>query len=218
MSQIATQNIGIKISWHARYGSRASHLSLAWTIIVVFLPLCSPVSAIEIEPTRMHIDAALEHGRSAARDRIPPDRLYAWFGSSQDLEPRGFLMTKIIGLRVMAAHFALRGEHPSESEIRSILNEPALLVSATLYGDHSTFAVDSYMLLVQRQQIIKPTKVRFDGRANRTSVWPASPRYQAKIVASFAYAEIDPRAQTRISVFPASGGELSFDVDFATID
>jgi hypothetical protein len=215
---MGTQYERSMMSWHVCYGSRASHLSLAWTIIVVLLALCPPVSAIEIEPTRTHIDAALEQGRSAARDRIPPDHLYAWFGSSQDLEPRGFLMTKIIGLRVMAAHFALRGEHPSESEIRSILNEPALLVSATLYGDHSTFAVDSYMLLVQQQQIIKPTKVRFDGQANRTSVWPASPRYQAKIVASFAYAEIDPRAQTRISVFPASGGEFSFDIDFATID
>ena len=186
--------------------------------ILVFLSPCSHIFALEIDPTRAHINGALEDGRKAALERMPPDRLYAWFGSSDELEPRGFLMTKIVGLRVMAAHFALRGTQPSESEIQTILDEPSLLVSVTLFGDHPSFAVDSYLVLVQQERIVKPSKVRFDGRANRTQVWPAAPRYQAKIVASFLYTEIDPHVRTRVSVFPASGGEVSFDVDFAAID
>jgi hypothetical protein len=174
--------------------------------------------AIEIDPSRVHIDTALEQGKTAALQRIAPDRLYAWFGPLDDLEPRGFLMTKVVGLRVMAAHFALRGEHPSESEIQSILNEPSLLVSVTLFGDNPMFAIDSYMLLRQPDRMIKPSKVRFDGRAARTRMWPTAPRYRAKIVASFPYAEIDPRAKTRISVFPSAGGEVTFEVDFSTIE
>ncbi len=176
------------------------------------------VSAIEVYPTRAHIDSALEQGKIAALQRIPPDRLYAWFGSLNDLEPRGFLMTKVVGLRVMATHFSLRGERPSESEIQNILDEPSLLVSVTVFGDHPTFAVDSYILLGQEERTIKPIKMRFDGRAARTQVWPAAPRYQAKVVASFPYIEIEPRAKTRISVFPGTGGEVSFDVDFGAID
>jgi hypothetical protein len=184
----------------------------------MFLIPFGQVFAIEIDPSRAHIDAALEQGRTAALQRIAPDRLYAWFGPFDDLQPRGYLMTKVVGLRVMAAHFALRGEHPSESEIQSILDEPSLLVSVTLFGDRPTFAIDGYMLLRQQDRMIKPSKVRFDGQAARTRVWPTAPRYRAKIVASFPYAEIDPRAKTRLSVFPSAGGEVSFEIDFSTIE
>jgi hypothetical protein len=60
--------------------------------------------------------------------------------------------------------------------------------------------------------------VRFDARGGRTSVWPASPAFQAKIVASFAYADLNPTAKTTLSVFPSGGGEVTFDLDFAAID
>jgi hypothetical protein len=193
---------------------------LQWVCPAIFMVFLSfgQVFAIEIDPRGAHIDTALEQGKTAALQRVPPDRLYAWFGPLDDLEPRGFLMTKVVGLRVMAAHFALRGEHPSESEIKSILEEPSLLVSVTLFGDRPTFAVDSYMLLRQQDRTIKPSKVRFDGRAARTRMWPTAPRYRAKIVASFPYAEIDPHAKTRISVFPSAGGEVTFEVDFSRIE
>lgn len=187
-------------------------------VILIFLMPLEHVSAIEVHPARAHIDSALEGGKVAALQRIPPDRLYAWFGSTNDLEPRGFLMTKLVGLRVMATHFALRGEQPSESEIQNILHEPSLLVSVMIFGDRPTFAVDSYILLRQKERNIKPTKVRFDGRAARTQIWPAAPSYQAKVVASFSYAEIDPQANTRILVFPGAGGEVPFDVDFGAIE
>ena len=177
----------------------------------------APVAAIEMRPPAAEVAAALEQGRAAAKDRVPPDRLYAWFGSSEPFEPRGFLMTKLVGLRVMAAHFALRGEQPSEAEVQRILDEPSLLVSVTIFGDGPAFAVESYLVLVQGESIIKPQTVRFDGRAQRTTVWPRAPAYQAKVVASFPYAEFDPHAPTKISVFPRAGGEVSFDLDFSAI-
>ncbi|WP_447977009.1 hypothetical protein [Candidatus Nitrospira bockiana] len=187
-------------------------------VLLLVLGLHEPVHAIDLAPSRERVSAALEEGKRAARDRVPPDRLYAWFGSGEDLEPKGFLMTKLVGLRVMATHFALRGETPTEAEIEKMLDEPSLLVSVTFYGDRPTFAVDAYVLLLQGDRLIKPIKIRSDGRARRSSAWPRSPAFQAKVVASFPYAEIDPTAKTRISVFPAGGGELSFDLDFSTID
>jgi len=36
-------------------------------------------------------------------------------------------------------------------------------------------------------------------------------------VASFAYADFDPTAQTTISIFPAHGGEVTFPLDFSQI-
>jgi hypothetical protein len=126
-------------------------------------------------------------------------------------------MTKMVSLTVMATHFALRGETPTEHDIRQILDDHTLLISVILFGDRPTFAVDSYMLLFQGEYTIKPVKVRFDGQAARTLVWPRQPAYQAKVVASFSYADLHPDAVTRISVFPAGGGEISLNVNFSEI-
>ena len=190
-----------------------------WLPVIVLTVLATdfPVAAIEMRPPEHAVAAALEQGQAAAKDRIPPDKLYAWFGSSDPFEPRGFVMTKLVGLRVMAAHFALRGEQPNEAEVQRILDEPSMLVSVTIFGDGPAVAVDSYLVLVQGDRIIKPQTVRFDGRAQRTSVWPRAPAYQAKVVASFPYTEFDLHAPTKISVFPRAGGEVTFDLDFNTI-
>lgn len=182
---------------------------LAWT---------GAAGAIDTRPEPARIQAALERGKAAAAARIPPNQLYAWFGGKNELEPRGFVMTKMAGLAVMATHFALRSETPAEADIRQILDEQAMLISVTIYGGHPAFARDSYMVLTQGGHTIKPAKVRFDGQANRTSVWPKMPAYHAKVVASFPYGEFDPRARTRISVFPSAGGEVAFDVDFSQVE
>lgn len=174
--------------------------------------------AIEAAPTPEHVRVALERGQAAAKARTPPTELYARFGGASKWEPRGFLMTKLSGLTVMAAHFALRSEQPTEADIRQILDEKAMLVSATIYGDRPAFARESYLVMTQGARTIKPVTVRFDGEAQRTSVWPDAPAYQAKVVASFAYAEFDPRARTRILVFPPAGGEVAFNVDFARVE
>lgn len=174
--------------------------------------------AVEVHPSPAQVTQALERGRSAARVRTPPDRLYAWFGPDTELEPRGFLMTKMAGLAVMSAHFALRSESPSESDIRQILDEKTLLVSVTIFGNRPNLAVEAYMVLVQGGRSIKPIKVRFDGTAVRTSAWPHAPAYKAKVVAMFAYDDFDPLAKTAVSVFPASGGEITFALDLSRIE
>lgn len=186
---------------------------LAWMLV-------SPgtAGAIVVQPASEQIQAALERGQGAARGRTPPNELYAWFGGASEQEPRGFLMTKLAGLAVMATHFALRSEQPAETDIRQILDETTMLVSVTLYGDRPAFARDSYMVLTQGAKTIKPIKVRFDGQASLAPTWPRTPPYRAKIVASFLYAEFDPLAATRISIFPSGGGEVTFDVDFSNVE
>ena len=51
----------------------------------------------------------------------------------------------------------------------------------------------------------------------RSAAYPESPRFKAKVVASFAYTDFDPTAQTTISIFPANGGEVTFPLDFSKI-
>ena len=91
------------------------------------------------------------------------------------------------------------------------------LISATIFGNVPTFAVDSYMVLDQAGKTIKPVTIRFDGQATRSAAWPEAPRFKAKVVASFAYADFDPQAPTTVTVFPANGGEVAFSLDLSTI-
>lgn len=195
--------------------SRVNMVGALALIMLCFFPFGS--WAIEVFPTKAQIDQEVENGLQAARERVPPNQLYAWFGSDKELEPKGFLMTKVNGLTVLASHFGLRGEEPSELEIQRILAEETMLVSVTIFGGTPTFAKDSYLVLKQGEKLVKPVNVRFDGVAHRTVVWPNAPRYKAKIIGSFRYDGFNPKAMTTILVFPSKGGEEAFEVDFSRI-
>lgn len=178
-------------------------------------------AAIEVQPSAEQVRQALERGRAAATSRVPPVELYSWFGPPSDpaneFHPRGFLMTKLSGLAVMSAHFALRSAQPTDQELQRVLDDKHLQISVTLYGDRREFAQNTFVMLTQGDRKIMPTHVRADATADRTSAWPKSPAYRAKVVASFVYGDFDPLAKTQLSVFPRGGGELSFDLDFAAI-
>ena len=173
--------------------------------------------AIDSQPSQEAIRAALDRGAEAARQHQPPDTFYTRFGAADDLHASGFLITKLAALSIMATHMGLRGTQPDEADIAQTLDGKTMLVSATIFGNMPNFAVDSYMVLDQTGKTIKPVTVRFDAQANRSAAWPEPPRFKAKVVASFAYADFDPLADTLITVFPANGGEVTFPLDFSQI-
>jgi len=176
-----------------------------------------PAHAIDVHPTAEQIQTALDQGKEAAQKRRPPDSFYVRFGVTDEVQPKGFLITKIGALSVMATHMALRGLQPSKADVAQVLEGKTMLITTVILGDTPNFAVDSYMVLDQGGKTIKPVMVRFDAQANRSVVWPKSPRFKAKVVASFNYADFDPKAKTSITVYPGNGGESSFSVDFSEI-
>lgn len=185
------------------------------SVLPVFLS--SAAMAINIQPTKQQIQTALDKGKEAAQQHSPPDAFYVRFGATDDLHPKGFLISKIGALSVMATHMALRGAEPTEVEVAQVLDAQTMLVGAVIFGNLPNFAVDCYMVLDQAGRTIKPVTVRFDGQATRSAAWPESPRFKAKVVASFNYGDFDPMAATTLTVFPANGGEVSFALDLAQI-
>jgi len=179
--------------------------------------LILPAEAIDTQPTHAQILAALDRGKEAAQQHHSPDSFYVRFGGTDDLQPSGYLITKLGSLSVLAAHMALRGLDPGPSDIAQATEALTMLVSIVIFGNVPSFAVNSYMVFDQRGKTIKPVTVRFDGRADRSAGWPEPPRFKAKVVAFFNYADFDPKAKTTITVFPANGGEVSFPLDFAQI-
>lgn len=173
---------------------------------------------IEVQPTPEQIHATVERGQAAAAQGISPDQLHTWFGSEKDLAPRGFVMTKLGSVLVMANHLSLRALSPTEQDIAQVMANENLLINVVLYGDRLNFAADSYVVLEQGGRTVKPATVRFDARGDRTAVWPQQPAYRAKVIAQFPYAELDPRAKTTLTVFPSAGGQVSFELDFARIE
>ena len=174
--------------------------------------------AIEVHPTAAQIQSALDQGKEAAQRGMAPDSFYVRFGVKDEVQPMGFLITKIGALSVMATHMALRGLQPSNADVNQVLESTMMLINTVILGNTPNFAVDSYMVLEQDGKQIKPVMVRFDAQANRSVVWPKSPRFKAKVVASFNYADFDPKAKTTITVYPATGGEASFSINFGEID
>ena len=196
--------------------TRRSKTAVATTFCL--LGCAITVFAIESQPSQEAIRAALDRGAEAAKQHQPPDTFYTRFGATDDLHPSGFLITKLAALSVMATHMGLRGIQPGEADIEQTLDGKTMLVSATIFGNLPNFAVDSYMVLDQAGKTIKPVTVRFDAQANRSAAWPEPPRFKAKVVASFAYTDFDPLAETVITIFPANGGEVAFPVDFSQIE
>ena len=203
--------------WVPQVHRQRSMLLCLGIVAVSALP---PVSAhaIEVHPTAKQIQTAIDQGKEAAQEGKSPDSFYVRFGVSDAVTPRGFLITKLGALSVMATHMALRGLQPSETDVTQVLDGRTMLVSIVIFGDVSNLAVDSYMVLNQGAKTIKPVTVRFDAQASRSVVWPKSPRFKAKVVASFNYADFDPKAQTTITVYPATGGEANFSMNFGEID
>ncbi len=205
------------LMWVAQVHRLRSMLLSLGVIALSCLPHVS-AHAIEVHPTAAQIQTALDQGKAAAQKRMPPDSFYVRFGVTDEVQPKGFLITKIGALSVMATHMALRGLQPSQADVIQVLEGQTMLVSTVIFGNISSFAVDSYMVLDQGGKTIKPVTLRFDAQANRSVVWPKSPRFKAKVVASFNYADFDPKAKTTITVYPATGEESSFSINFGEID
>jgi hypothetical protein len=203
--------------WVAQVHRQRSMLLCVGLVALSALPHNMSAHAIDVHPTAEQIQTALDQGKEAAQKRSHPDTFYVRFGATDELHSSGFLITKLGGLSVMATHMALRGIQPSEVDMTHVLEGQTMLVSTVIFGNVPSFAVDSYMVFDQGGETITPVTVRFDGFANRSAAWPESPRFKAKVVASFNYADFDPHAKTVITVFPANGGESSFRVDFSEI-
>ena len=190
-------------------------IALIW--LLGFLGTSTSVDAIVPNPSPGQIQEALMKGEAIADERQPPVNLYAHFGEPEGFSPHGFLMTKLGGVAVLNGHFALRGEKASPEDIEKILAEEALQIVVTVFGDSPIFARDSYLLLKQGDTLIKPTRIRADGRAAAIETSSNQPAFRAKIVASFPYGSFAPEAKTMISVFPGVGGEVNFLLDFSSI-
>ena len=192
---------------------------LKFMSMAISLSLCGAmnVEAILKHPEQDQVEKALKRGIDFAPQDRPPNELYWHFGSTGKFEPHGFLVTKISGLAVMAGHYALRGEQPTDQDIQRVLTENALQVVVTVFGNSPGFAQDYYLVIKRGKQVVKPNRIRVDARARTVAHNQGVPVYRAKIVGLFPYQTIKSESHTILLVFPGGGGEIKFELDLSTI-
>ncbi len=186
-------------------------------VIVMIVYSIEPTYAVFQHPDAMQVNESLERGFNFAKEHRPPNELYWHFGSTEKHEPRGFVVTKMTGLAVMAAHFALRGERPADAEIQQVLAEESIQVVISIFGNSPGFAQDSYLLLKQGEQVVKPNRIRVDARAREAGYQQGAFVYRAKIVGLFPYERLNLESEASLLVFPGGGGEMSFELDLPHI-
>ena len=192
--------------------------TLWWCVFILSLMVPTSFSlAVQTNPDRNQIEQAVRQGIDFAQQHRPPNELYWHFGSHDHFEPHGFLVTKLSGLAVMASHYGLRGEQPTEQDIQRIVSEKDMQVVVTVFGDSPDFAWESYLLMKQNTKVVKPERIRFDAQARMVAQDQRGGVYEAKIVGLFPYSWFDPMSHTILAVFPGSGGEITFEVDFSAI-
>ena len=113
-------------------------------VIVLMAWSTKSTHAVFQHPDQIQVKEALVRGMNFANHQRPPNELYWHFGATEKLAPRGFVVTEMTGLAVMAAHFALRGEQPADEEIQQVLAEESLQVVISIFGHSPGFARDSY--------------------------------------------------------------------------
>lgn len=131
----------------------------------------------------------------------------------------GEVRTKIVTLNRLGGVIAANPEKAEQDkaqidqQVAKILEAKVLKIAFDFCGDTVDFAEGSSATLEQGGKMIKGEMAKPD-KAKKNEKGPA---YRGKIAASFAYGSFDPKAPTKITLFPPVGDSMSWEVDFSTI-
>ena len=184
---------------------------------VVFLA-AGTAGAIDVDLDEATVKKAVEDGKQMKDIKTLPTR----FGAdlAKDLcGGGGEIQTKTVGLNRLGALIAAdperaeRDKEQVDAAIKKTAETKRLKIVFDFCGDTVDFAEGSSATLEQGSKMIKGEMAKPD-KAKKNEKGQA---YRGKIAASFAYGSFDPKAFTKITLFPPVGDSLSWEVDFSTI-
>ncbi len=174
--------------------------------------------AIDVDLDAAAVKKAVEDGKQLKEIKTLPTR----FGAdlSKDLcGGGGEIQTKTVGLNRLGALIAVdparaeRDKDQVDAAIKKTVEANRLKIVFDFCGDTVDFAEGSSATLEQGGKMLKGEMAKPD-KAKKNEKGQA---YRGKIAASFAYGSFDPKAPTKITLFPPMGDSMSWEVDFSTI-
>ena len=198
--------------------ARVSRVSGVIAVAAVWSFTASPSGAIVVDLDPAAVKQAVEEGKQMKEVKTLPTR----FGAdlSKDLcGGGGEIQTKTVGLNRLGALIAAdperaeRDKEKVEEAIQKTSESKRLKIVFDFCGDTADFAEGASATLEQDGRMIKGEVAKPD-RARKNEKGPA---YRGKLSVSWMYGAFDPNAVTKITLYPALGDAMSWDVDFSKI-
>jgi hypothetical protein len=193
-------------------------MGVAMALVGVVCLAVDTAGAIDVDLNAAAVKKAVEDGKQMKDIKTLPTR----FGAdlAQDLcGGGGEIHTKTVGLNRVGALIAAdperadRDKDQVDAAIKKTAESNRLKIVFDFCGDTVDFAEGSSATLEQGGKMIKGEMAKPD-KAKKNEKGPA---YRGKIAASFAYGSFDPKAPTKITLFPPMGDAMSWEVDFSKI-
>src|SRR5213594_1220986 len=199
---------------------RPWRMSGVLAVAAVWSFTASPSGAIVVDLDPAAVKQAIEEGKQMKDEELKtiPTR----FGAKikEDLcGGGGEIRTKTVTLNRLGGAIARNPEQAEQDKakidenIQKILDSKVVKITFDFCGDTADFAEGSNATLEQGGKMIKGEMAKPD-RAKKNEKGPA---YRGKIAASFPYASFDPKAPTKITLFPPMGDAMSWEVDLSKI-
>ncbi|NIO18856.1 hypothetical protein GTN42_05360 [bacterium] len=170
-------------------------------------------NGIKVDLSEDEVKEAIDLG---VKNKDSPESIRSlyYFGEGGGHKEYGFVATKFYTLAFLGCRFAKRYKNPEREEIEEILNSKELWIGICTYGDKVDFAENYHIVLTEGRKVIQPVNPRAPRWTKTTASYPASPSYEATIIASFPYSKINPKAKATI-VLIKDRGKSSFRVDLS---
>ena len=198
--------------------ARVWRMSRVLAVAAVWSFTASPSGAIVVDLDPAAVKQAVEEGKQMKEVKTLPTR----FGAdlAKDLcGGGGEIQTKTVGLNRLGALIAAdperaeRDKEKVEEAIQKTSESKRLKIVFDFCGDTADFAEGASATLEQDGRMIKGEVAKPD-RARKNEKGPA---YRGKLSVSWMYGAFDPNAVTKITLYPALGDPMSWEVDFSKI-
>ncbi|MCX7990653.1 MAG: hypothetical protein N2999_01260 [Proteobacteria bacterium] len=108
--------------------------------------------------------------------------------------------TKRLRLILYGTEKVLKKRNLVTTDIHNILQDPYLLIFLAVTSDTVDFLKGAKVYIEQNGRIIEPFNFKVPDVGERTNLWPNSPAYYFKILANFAYKDIDISKEARLII------------------
>ena len=186
--------------------------------LLCLTPASAAAIVVDLDPAA--VKQAIEEGKQMKDEELKsvPTRFGANLkedlcGGGGEIRTKTFALNRLGSLIARNPEQAEQDKAKIDENIQKILDSKLLKITFDFCGDTADFAEGSNATLEQGGKMIKGEMAKPD-RAKKNEKGPA---YRGKIAASFPYASFDPKAATKITLYPPVGEAMSWDVDFSKI-
>src|SRR5213594_1981481 len=200
--------------------ARVWRMSGVVVVATVWCFTASPSGAIVVDLDAAAVKQAIEDGKKMKDEELKT--ISTRFGANlkEDIcGGGGAIRTKTVTLNRLGGAIARNPEQAEQDkakideQIQKILEAKVLKIELDFCGDTADFTEGSSATLEQGGKMIKGEMAKPD-RAKKNEKGPA---YRGKLSVSWMYGAFAPNAVTKITLYPALGDPMSWEVDFSKL-